>query len=175
MSMRAAAPPSDEDDLEERLCRPTEDVTQALVAVSGDVIVIGAGGKMGPSLTAMVKRAADSVGDERRVIAVSRWSDARAAERLAHLGVQIVRADLLEARVMAALPDAPNVIYMAGQKFGTSDAPSLTWMTNTVAPALVADRYRESRIVAFSTGNVYALSPVSGGGSKEDDALAPVG
>ena len=171
----ADLPPRDEDDLEERLSRPTTRVLDALVAHPGDVVVVGAGGKMGPSLTAMVRRAVDRIGDGRRVYAVSRWNDRQAAERLTSIGVELVRANLLEPSDVARLPVAPNVIYMAGQKFGTSDVPSLTWMTNTVTPALVADRYRGARIVAFSTGNVYALSSVNAQASREDDTLAPVG
>lgn len=171
----ADLPPRDEDELEDRLSRPTTRVIDALAAHPGDVVVIGAGGKMGPSLTAMVQRAVADIGDGRQVFAVSRWNDRRAAERLTALGVRLVRANLLEPADVGRLPIAPNVIYMAGQKFGTTDAPSLTWMTNTVTPALVADRYRGARIVAFSTGNVYALSSVNGHGAQEDDALAPVG
>lgn len=170
--------PRTEEELEERLSRPPGEVVATLRACPGDVAVVGAGGKMGPSLTAMLQRAADIVGDGRRVHAISRWesaSGARDAARLSALGVHVVRADLLDPGTYAALPDAPNVVYMAGQKFGTRDAPSLTWMTNTVVPAYAARRYREARIVAFSTGNVYALTPVTGSGSRENDTLAPVG
>lgn len=166
--------PRDEDELEECLSRPTAAVLDTLRAVPGDIIVVGAGGKMGPSLTVMLQRALNTLGDARRVIAVSRWNDRDAAERLTKYGVELVRADLLDPAQIAALPDGANIIFMAGQKFGTSDAPSRTWMTNVVTPALVADRYRTARIVAFSTGNVYPLVAVHGG-AREDDALAPVG
>ncbi|MCC6929932.1 MAG: NAD(P)-dependent oxidoreductase [Gemmatimonadaceae bacterium] len=174
----AADAPRSERELEERLSRPSAEVLAALSECPGDVAVVGAGGKMGPSLSAMLRRAADAEGRGRRIHAISRWggeAGARDAERLSVMGVNVVRADLLDAEAHAALPDAPNVIYMAGQKFGTQEAPSLTWMTNTVLPAYAARRYRESRIVAFSTGNVYALTPVTGRGSREGDALAPVG
>lgn len=167
--------PRDEGDLEERLSRPSERVLAALRATPGDVLVLGAGGKMGPSLTTMVQRAADAIGDGRRVRAVSRWSNAADATRLAGMGVDVIRADLLEPDVFGALPDAPTIIYMAGQKFGTRDAPALTWMTNTILPSRAVARYRDSRVVMFSTGNVYPLTPVDGPGSREGDMLAPVG
>ncbi len=167
--------PQSEEELEERLSRPTRAVLDALAAAPGDVIVLGAGGKMGPSLTAMLARGVQELGDGRRITAVSRWSDAESATRLVRLGVKLVRGDLLEPASLAALPDAPNVVYLAGQKFGTRDAPHLTWMTNTVLAARAAERYRDARIVAFSTGNVYPLVPAAGGGSRETDALLPVG
>ncbi len=174
-ALASGTAPRSEAELEERLSRPTERAIEALRATPGDVLVLGAGGKMGPSLTAMAQRAAAAIGDERRVIAVSRWGNAADAARLEAAGVEIVRADLLEPGAVDRLPDAPNVIYMAGQKFGTRDAPALTWMTNTVLPSRVVARFRESRFVAFSTGNVYPLTPVDGPGSREGDALAPVG
>ena len=167
--------PRDDDALEELLSRPSAAVIDALRRVPGDVIVLGAGGKMGPSLTTMVRRAADAIGDGRTVTAVSRFSSATAAMRLERAGVRVVRAELADRESIARLPDAPNVIYMAGQKFGTRDLPSLTWAVNTVIPAMVAERYARSRIVAFSTGNVYALSPAGSSGSRESDPLTPIG
>jgi len=167
--------PRDDEALEELLSRPVPAVVDALSRAAGAVIVLGAGGKMGPSLTTMVKRALDDAGDRRDVIAVSRFSSADAAVRLENAGVRVVRAELSDAHAIAALPDAPNVIYMAGQKFGTRDLPSLTWAVNTLVPAMVAERYAASRIVAFSTGNVYPLSPASSGGSRETDPLTPLG
>jgi nucleoside-diphosphate-sugar epimerase len=136
---------------------------------------------MGPSLARMLRRAADAVGDGRRVLAVSRWSDAAAERWLNEAGVATLRCDLLDRAGVAALPDAPNVVFMAGQKFGTTEAPHRTWAMNTIVPTLCAERYAGARTVAFSTGNVYALSPAGGpaGGvprmSQESDALAPVG
>lgn len=170
--------PRTEDELEELLSRPTPRVLDALARSPGDIVVLGAGGKMGPSLVRMVRRAALELGDSRGVSAVSRFTSALgdcAAERLAREGVHVHRADLSQRNDIDALPDAPNVIYMAGQKFGTSELPSLTWFTNTVMPALVAERYRDSRIVAFSTGNVYPLTRVDTSGARENTELAPVG
>jgi uncharacterized protein YbjT (DUF2867 family) len=169
------AAPRDDDELEERLSRPTPAVIDALRRVPGDVIVLGAGGKMGPSLTTMLRRAADALDDKRSVVAVSRFSSPDAAMRLEHAGVRVVRAELGDRDTIARLPDAANVIYMAGQKFGTRDLPSLTWAVNTLVPAMVAERYATSRIVAFSTGNVYTLSPTTTSGSREGDALTPLG
>ncbi len=162
-------------DLEEKLSDPTDAVVETLRLLPGDLVVLGAGGKMGPSLTRMAKRASALAGTTRRVIAVSRFSDAGAASALAAAGVEIHSADLSEPETWPSLPDAALVVFMAGQKFGTVGAPGRTWFTNTVVPAWAAARYRRSRIAAFSTGNVYPLVPVSGGGSRESDAPAPVG
>lgn len=162
----------DEAELDRRLSEPRDETRAALAACPGDVIVLGAGGKMGPTLTSMLKRAAP---DGRRVIAVSRWSSAAAERSLAEQGIETVSCDLLDRRAVERLPDAPNVIFMAGQKFGTTGAPAMTWGMNTLVPAFCAERYASSRIVAFSTGNVYSLTPVSSGGSRETDTPAPVG
>jgi nucleoside-diphosphate-sugar epimerase len=171
----SVAQPHDEAELEELLSEPTSAVIEALRACRGDVVVLGAGGKMGPSLARMAQRAVDALSAPRRVIAVSRFSSPAAATRLEQQGVEVIRADLGDPDMIQRLPDAPNVIYMAGQKFGTTDAPGRTWFVNTAVPAWVAHRYRSSRIVAFSTGNVYGLVPVAGDGSREADPLEPVG
>ncbi|MDQ2666482.1 MAG: NAD-dependent epimerase/dehydratase family protein [Gemmatimonadota bacterium] len=163
--------PRDEDELEDRLSRPPASLPAVLGRIPGDIIVLGAGGKMGPSLARMAKRCDPS----RRVIAVSRWTDAAKARSLEACGVETLSADLLNQPSLAELPDAPNVIFMAGQKFGTTGSPSLTWAMNAAVPAFAGERYAGSRTVVFSTGNVYALSPTSGDGSVETDALQPVG
>jgi nucleoside-diphosphate-sugar epimerase len=163
--------PRDEDELEERLSRPSDALTASLAAAPGDVLVLGAGGKMGPSLSRMARRADPS----RRVIAVSRWSNRRAAEALEAHGVETLSADLLSPRELAALPDAPNLVFMAGQKFGTTGDPAATWAMNAAVPAFVAERFAGARTVVFSTGNVYPLTPPARGGSRETDPAAPVG
>jgi nucleoside-diphosphate-sugar epimerase len=163
--------PRDETELEERLSQPSDALTASLAAVPGDILVLGAGGKMGPSLARMARRADPS----RRVIAVSRWSNRAAAEALEAHGVETVGADLLAPRELAALPDAPNVVFMAGQKFGTTGAPTATWAMNAAVPAFVAERFAGTRTVVFSTGNVYPLTPPARGGSRETDPPAPVG
>ena len=164
--------PLPEDDLEELLSRPTDAVRAALDGIDGDVLVLGAGGKMGPTLARMARRA---LRDGREVLAVSRFSSPAARASLERHGVRTIACDLLDPTAISGLPDAANVVFMAGQKFGTHDAPGLTWMTNAVLPAFVAARYRSSRIVVFSTGCVYGLSTPASGGSREEDPLAPPG
>lgn len=171
MSDPARVAPRTEAELDDALSRPSPSLAAVLARAPGDIIVLGAGGKMGPSLARMARRADPT----RRVIAVSRWSDAAAATALGEAGVEIARADLLDPRALDALPDAPNVVFMAGQKFGTMGDPSLTWAMNAAVPAFVAERYAGARTVVFSTGNVYALTPATSRGAHEDDALAPVG
>ncbi len=168
-------PPTTEDALDEWLSRPRDATIAALRKCPGDVVVLGAGGKMGPTLARMVARAASDAGPARKVYAVSRFTSDALPRSLAKHGVEAIRADLLDPAAVARLPDAPNVIFMAGQKFGTSDAPSRTWMMNVVVPAHCADRYAASRIVAFSTGNVYPLMNVLGGGANESTKPYPVG
>ncbi len=169
--------PANEADLDAELSRPRDATVAALRACPGDVVVLGAGGKMGPSLARMLVRSAEQADGtaRRRVIAVSRFSSATAEQVLQAAGIETVACDLLDRDAVARLPAAPNVIYMAGQKFGTTGSPSRTWMQNVVVPAICAERYAGSRIVAFSTGNVYPLSAPSAGGSRESDAPGPVG
>ena len=168
--MSAAAPRTDAE-LEEHLSRPPDGLKQALSGVQGDLMVLGAGGKMGPSLSRMARRADPG----RRVIAVSRWSDARAADQLRADGVEAIAADLLDSRALASLPDAANIVFMAGQKFGTTGNPATTWAMNAGLPMLVAERFAGARVAVFSTGNVYALSRPADGGSREDDTPQPIG
>lgn len=163
------------EELEEALSRPTAGVLETLRQLDGDIAVLGAGGKMGPSLARMVRRGFDEVQGSRRVLAVSRFSSPEAKRQLEKHGVQALSCDLMDRDAVRRLPDAPNVIFMAGQKFGTGDAPELTWVMNTLVPAIVAERYAGSRIVVFSTGCVYPLAPLDGPGSREDDPLDPPG
>lgn len=174
MTMR---PPRTEQELDDLLSEPRSSTVTALVKAPGDVVVLGAGGKMGPTLARMVAQAADIADGplRRRVFAVSRFSSDAAMRALSDAGVVTIRCDLLDRAAVARLPDAGNVIYMAGQKFGTRDAPSRTWMSNVVVPAICAERYGGARTVAFSTGNVYPLVPVRGRGARETDPVAPVG
>jgi nucleoside-diphosphate-sugar epimerase len=158
--------------LDDELSEPRAETRAALAACPGDVIVLGAGGKMGPTLARMARRAAPA---GTRVIAVSRWSSPAAERALRDADVETMSCDLLDREQVSRLPDAPNVVFMAGQKFGTAGAPSTTWAMNVLVPALCAERYAASRIVAFSTGNVYPLTPVARGGSRETDPPAPVG
>jgi nucleoside-diphosphate-sugar epimerase len=164
-----------EAELEDALSAPSPGLLESLRSAPGDIIVLGAAGKMGPTLARMAKRAHDALGRRDRVIAVSRFSSPTAQQSLNDFGVETIRANLLDRESVSALPYAPNVIFMAGQKFGTSDAPSSTWAMNVVLPSIAAERYADARIVAFSTGNIYPLSPVRDGGSREGDPPAPVG
>jgi nucleoside-diphosphate-sugar epimerase len=161
--------------LEELLSAPPPALVEMFRQGEGDVLILGVGGKMGPTLARMAKRAADAAKSRRRIIGVSRFSDERLRSTLETNGVETISCDLLKQQDLDALPDAPNIIYMAGMKFGASGNEAMTWAMNTHLPAMVAQRYRSSRIVAFSTGNVYGLSPVSRGGSLETDQPAPVG
>lgn len=170
-----APPPNTEPELELRLSEPTPAVMEALRAVPGDIIVLGAAGKMGPSLARMARRALDALRRTDRVIAVSRFSSTDAEHRLRAANVDTIRCDLTDRDAVARLPDAPNVVFMAGQKFGTSGSPAATWVMNTIVPYHAAERFAGSRIVAFSTGNVYPLVPAGSGGAPEELAAAPVG
>ena len=161
--------------LEDLLSAPSAAAIAAFRRLPGNVVVLGAAGKMGPTLARMARRAADAAGSPRRVIAVSRFSDPGSGDALRAHGVETIACDLLDEAAVAALPAAPLVVFMAGQKFGTVGAAARTWAMNVHVPALVARRYRGSRIAAFSTGNVYGLAPVAGGGSREADAPNPAG
>lgn len=167
--------PTTEPALEQLLSEPDEPTVETLTTLDGDVILLGAGGKMGPSLARMARRAiADRA---RRVIAVSRFRDAAVSAALEADGITVVRADLADPHAVAALPWAANVLWLAGQKFGTTGDPVGTWTENVVASVHAAERFARdgARIVCFSTGNVYGRTPVAAGGSREHDALAPDG
>jgi len=167
--------PTDETALEELLSRPGDGVGEVLADLGGDIVLLGAGGKIGPSMATMARRALDSVGSSARVIAVSRFSDPAAAEQLEQVGVQVHRADLAVSESYPDLPEAAGVFYLAAMKFGTSAAEHQTWWSNAAIPVLVADRYRGVPTMVYSTGNVYPLSPVVRGGSVETDDPGPVG
>jgi nucleoside-diphosphate-sugar epimerase len=165
----------DIEELEDLLSEPTEAAIQALSDLDGDIVVLGVGGKMGPTLARMAKRASNLAGKSRLVIGVSRFSSPKLESQLQASGVETLRCDLLDPKSLSALPDAANIVFMAGMKFGCTGQESLTWAMNSFLPGLVSERYRNSRIAAFSTGNVYGLSPVSGGGSVESDSPNPAG
>ena len=166
---------TDKEHLDDLLSLPSERAIEAMSRVQGDIIVLGAAGKMGPSLTRMIQRADDANGTKRRLIAVSRFSSqASRAEFEAH-NIETIKCDLMDQAQLASLPEAPNLVYMAGMKFGSTGNEALTWAMNTYLPGMVCSKYRNSKIVAFSTGNVYPLTPLRGGGAKETDPTAPVG
>jgi nucleoside-diphosphate-sugar epimerase len=161
--------------LDDLLSTPTDAVVETLRILDGDYVVLGAAGKMGPTLARMLRRGLDAVGKKTRVIAVSRFSSPNSEDEFRRHNVETIKADLLDPKQLAALPDAPNVVYMAGMKFGSTHQEPLTWAMNVYLPGMVCQRYRASRIVAFSSGNIYGLSPVHLGGSLETDALHPDG
>lgn len=163
------------EDLEDCLAAPSDADIACCRRLDGDILVLGAAGKMGPSLVRRIVRASSAAGVQRRVIAVSRFSSAAARRTLDAAGATTIAADLLDPNSVAALPDCPNVLFLAGRKFGSTDDTALTWATNTIAPANVARRFRDSRIVVFSTGNVYSFVPISSNGSVETDPLSPRG
>jgi nucleoside-diphosphate-sugar epimerase len=163
------------EELEERLSEPTPGVIDTLSRHEGDLILLGAGGKMGPSLARMARRASDAAGVRRRILAVSRFSGGQAEAFLQAHGIETIRCDLLDPAQFEQLPDAPNIVFMTGMKFGSTGQEALTWAMNVYLPGMVCQKYRRSRIVAFSTGNVYGLTPVALGGSLESDAPRPLG
>lgn len=164
-----------EAELEALLAEPTAAVVETMARLSGDLIVLGVAGKMGPSLARLARRASEAAGVRRRVIGVSRFSSAAVQTELERHGIETICCDLLNADEVAHLPEAANVVYLAGRKFGSIGNESLTWATNSYLPGIVCRKYRHSRIVALSTGNVYGPVPVAIGGSRETDPLDPVG
>jgi nucleoside-diphosphate-sugar epimerase len=161
--------------LEALLSLPSDKDVAAMRALEGDLMILGVGGKMGPSLARRARRAIDLAGVRKRVIGVARFSTGGLVQELQSAGVETIQSDLLESGALAALPDVPNVVFMAAKKFGTTGAEHSTWAMNTFLPGLVAERFRASRIVAFSTGNVYPLRPIEQGGAVETTPVAPVG
>jgi len=161
--------------LDDLLAEPSDADIACARRLSGDVIVLGAGGKMGPSLARRVKRSLERSGSQGRVIAASRFSSTGARASLEADGIPTIACDLLEPSGVAALPDCANVLLLAGRKFGTVDRTDLTWATNTVVPARVAERFCRSRLVVFSTGNVYPMVAAAGRAPDEDQPPAPVG
>ncbi|WP_262425723.1 NAD(P)-dependent oxidoreductase [Brachybacterium sp. Z12] len=174
-STMPAHAPADEAELDELLSRPLPGVGEALAALEGDIVLLGAGGKIGPTMSLMARRALDEVGSDTRVIAVSRFSDPASRTLLEDAGIVVHPADLSRSESYADLPDAAGMFYLAAMKFGTSGQEHQTWWSNAAMPALVADRYRGVPSLVYSTGNVYPLTPLGRGGSTEAEEPAPVG
>lgn len=163
-----------EEQLDDLLSEPTPAVVETMRRLDGDLVLLGVAGKMGPTLARMARRASDAAGVRRRIIGVSRFTSGSREALEAH-GVETMCCDLLDQDQVARLPHAPNVLYLAGMKFGATGNEPLTWAMNSYLPGVICHKYRQSRIVAFSTGNVYGLTPVERGGSEENDPLQPVG
>jgi nucleoside-diphosphate-sugar epimerase len=162
----------DEAGLEDILSQATEGTRKAVAGLDGDIVVLGAGGKMGPTLATMLKKA--SAG-KKTIYAVSRFSNQAIKNRMQQAGIETIEADLLDDSVYARLPHVENVFYMLGMKFGARDNQPLTWALNSFVPTLVARHYKNARIVVFSTGNVYPLVPVGSGGAREETTPDPIG
>jgi hypothetical protein len=161
--------------LDELLSRPTPEVIAMIGRLEGDLIILGVGGKIGPSLARMARRASDAAGVQRRIIGVARFSTPELQPKLQSEGIDTIRCELLDRDQLHALPEVANVLYLAAMKFGSTGHEAATWARNAYLPGMICEKYRHSRIVAYSTGNVYPLTPVDHGGSVESDAPAPVG
>lgn len=167
---------SSEAELEEALATPSAGLIADLARGAGDLVILGAGGKMGPTLAMLARRGMDAAGRKGdAVYAVSRFGDAAIRERLEIAGVKVVSFDLIENDDFSALPDAPNVVFMVGAKFGAATNASWAWEVNAALPDRVARRYRDSAISVLSTGNVYPFLPASSGGASEEVQPAPIG
>ncbi len=163
------------DEAETLLSEPTPQLIEMFSRLSGDLLILGAAGKMGPTLARMARRAFDAAGMKNKVIGVSRFSNPAERDKLESWNVQTIQADLLDPAALRELPDAPNIVYMAGMKFGATGNEPLTWAMNTYLAGMVCQRFAGSRIAAFSTGNVYGLTPLALGGSLESDPPNPAG
>lgn len=165
----------DEPALDEVLTRPREELVRSIRSLASPLVILGAGGKMGPTLALLAKRAADAAAHPLEICAISRFSDAASRDWLERNGIRTIACDLLAREELARLPDSTNLVYLVGLKFGTQQDPASTWAINTLVPAFVAERYRSARIVALSTGNVYPLAETSIGGVTEAHPLTPAG
>lgn len=164
-----------EEELDEILTRPTPVLIEFIRNVSGPLVILGAGGKMGFTVAVLAQRAAVAANSRTEIVAVSRFSDAATRRKIEEHGVRTQSVDLLVRDSLRKLPDSENVIHLAGLKFGTAENPAMTWAVNTVVPAHVAERYPSARIVALSTGNVYPNMPIHSGGATETVPLTPLG
>lgn len=159
----------------QKLLQPSEELVQDIKKLDGDILILGVGGKIGPSLARLAKQAIEKSGKSAKVMGVSRFSESGLKEQLEKEGIETYTADLLNEDELQALPDAKNVIYLAGTKFGTTGKESFTWAMNTYLPGRIAEKYRDSNIVVYSTGNVYPFTPVLSGGADEERSPAPIG
>ena len=164
-----------EEQLEDILSEPTPEVVKLLSHLDGDIIFLGISGKIGPSLARMTTRACKEAGVQKKIIGVSLFDSEEQRKGIESYGIETIHGDLLNTDFIQSIPAAKNVIFMAGMKFGSEENLSMTWAVNSYLPALVAERFKKSRIVAFSTGCVYPLVTVQSGGSLETDLPTPVG
>lgn len=158
-----------------RLLVPSHELVSDIGRIKGDIVILGAGGKMGPALARAAKQAVNIAGIQKRIIAVARFSEGGLRDQLENEGIETIQADLLIEEQLKALPLIENVLYLAGVKFGTSGNAPLTWAMNSYLPGRVAQKFRDSNIVVFSTGNVYPMCPVESGGATEKTLPNPTG
>lgn len=161
--------------LDELLTTPSQGLVDDMKNIKGDIIILGAGGKMGPTLAILAKNAAAAAGIDKKIIAVSRFSDPIAVKLLNDNGVETISADLMRHGALDELPDCDNVIFMAGRKFGTEGDACRTWAMNAWLPSITAERYKNSSITVFSSGNLYPIVKLASGGSSEKDPVGPIG
>lgn len=164
-----------EEKLDQLLTSPSDTLVADIQKIKGDIMVLGAGGKMGPTLCLLAKKAIEKAGIQKKVTAVSRFSDPIATKLLEKNGIEIISADLLDINQLNSLPETENIIYMAGRKFGTNGNEWQTWAMNATLPAFVAHKFRKSNVLVFSSGNIYPLVPLSSGGCSEEDSVNPCG
>jgi hypothetical protein len=159
----------------QEMLKPSEALIADVARLDGDIIILGVGGKMGPALARLAKQAIDAAGVKKDVIGVARFSEPGLQNELELQGIKTYAVDLLEDKQLQELPAIQNVLYLAGTKFGTTGKESFTWAMNSYLPGRVAEKYKDSRIVVFSTGNVYPLMPVRSGGATEKQLPEPIG
>jgi len=164
-----------EEQLEELLSRPSAEVIEMFSKIDGDIIFLGVSGKIGQSLARMARRACDEGGSKKRIVGVSLFENMEQQKKIEKTGIETIHGDLLDTKFINSLPTLANVFYLAGMKFGSIDNLAMTWAINSYLPALVAEHFKQSRIVAFSTGCVYPLVPVESGGSVETDIPVAIG
>lgn len=164
-----------ESELDDWLSRPTTAAIEFMRSVTSPLLIIGAGGKMGPSLAWLARRAADAARHPLEIVAVSRFNQPGTRDWFERRQIRTMACDALDPDAVAHLPDTQNILYLVGMKFGTAHNPAVTWATNTLAPARLCERFPHARFVALSTGNVYPLAEVSHGGSIESDPITPLG
>ncbi len=164
-----------EKQLDEVLSKPNEQLVASMKRLKGDILILGVGGKVGPTIAQTAVRAIEASGVKRRVMGVDFFPTAASGKRIDDLGVETIKTDLMEKEAFDRLPDAANVMYMIGRKFGSTGAEWGTWMTNVQLAGLAARRYQKSRVVAFSSGNIYPFLPLASGGATESVPTSPIG
>ncbi|WP_304509784.1 NAD-dependent epimerase/dehydratase family protein [Anaerotignum sp.] len=163
------------EELENKLSEPSDRLVEDVAKIKGDIMILGLGGKMGPSLAKLLKRSIEQAGVSKRVMGASRFSNETIYKELTEFGIECYKVDLLNDAALNDLPDAENIIYMAGNKFGTAGNEHFTWAMNAYLPGRVAEKYKNSNIVVFSTGNIYPFMPIESGGATESVRPSPIG